>query len=122
MPEVGSPTVVTDCPFCRIVAGDIPAEVLHSNEDVLAFRDLNPQAPTHVLIIPKEHLESIGELTQDHADLLAHLVQAANHLANAEGLHDGWRLVANVGPAGGQTVFHLHLHLLGGRQMTWPPG
>ena len=114
--------MVTDCPFCRIVAGDIPADVLHSTEDVLAFRDLNPQAPTHVLIIPKAHLESIEQLTEDHGDLLAHLVDGANHLAKTEGLRDGWRLVANIGPAGGQTVFHLHLHLLGGRQMTWPPG
>jgi len=93
-----------------------------SSDLVLAFRDLHPQAPTHVLIVPKEHLESIGELTDEHADLLTHLVAAANHLANAEGLDQGWRLVANVGPQGGQTVFHLHLHLLGGRPMTWPPG
>jgi histidine triad (HIT) family protein len=114
--------VVTDCPFCRIVAGDIPAEILHATKDVLAFRDLNPQAPTHILIIPKEHLESLEALSTDHADLLAHLFDAANHLAKTEGLDEGWRLVANVGPAGGQTVFHLHLHLLGGRQMTWPPG
>jgi histidine triad (HIT) family protein len=114
--------VVTECPFCRIVAGDIPADVLHSTEDVLAFRDLHPAAPTHVLIIPKEHLESVQQLNEEHADLLVHLFDTANHLAKTEGLRDGWRLVANVGPAGGQTVFHLHLHLLGGRQMTWPPG
>jgi histidine triad (HIT) family protein len=113
---------VTDCPFCGIVAGTIPADVLHDTEDVLAFRDLNPQAPTHLLIVPKEHLESLEELTDDHGDLLTHLVAAANHLAKTEGLGQGWRLVANVGPQGGQTVFHLHLHLLGGRPMTWPPG
>ncbi|MFN2545482.1 MAG: HIT domain-containing protein, partial [Actinomycetota bacterium] len=92
-------------------------------EHVLAFRDTNPQAPTHILLIPKEHVVSAREIRAEHADLLAELVQAASHLAKAEGIdEDGWRLVTNVGPAAGQTVYHLHVHLIGGRQMRWPPG
>ncbi|MBI3649132.1 MAG: histidine triad nucleotide-binding protein [Actinobacteria bacterium] len=110
------------CVFCKIVAREAPAEILHSTESVMAFRDANPQAPTHLLIVPKEHIDSIDGLSDAHADLLAHMFQAANHLAKTEGLEEGWRLVSNVGPAGGQTVYHLHFHLLGGRRMTWPPG
>ncbi len=111
-----------DCLFCKIAAREVPAEVLHASETVMAFRDLNPQAPTHVLLIPKEHVESIGDLTGAHASMLVDLMQAAAHLAKTEGLDDGWRLVTNVGPDAGQSVFHLHFHLLGGRRMGWPPG
>ena len=113
---------MTGCIFCRIVAREVPAEILHVTEGVMVFRDANPQAPTHLLIVPKEHLESIEDLTEAHSGLLTDMFQSATHMAKTEGLHDGWRLVANVGPAGGQTIFHLHLHLLGGRRMTWPPG
>ena len=112
-----------ECVFCKIAAREIPAEILHVSDTVVAFRDLNPQAPVHILLIPKEHIASIADVEDRHGDVLADLAQAAAHLANAEGISDGgWRLVSNVGVEGGQTVFHLHFHLLGGRPMTWPPG
>jgi histidine triad (HIT) family protein len=113
----------SSCLFCKIVAGEIPAQVLRETERTLAFRDIDPKAPTHVLLIPKEHLASVADVTDDHGDLLADLMQSAAHLAHTEGIdEDGWRLVTNVGPGAGQSVFHLHFHLLGGRPMTWPPG
>ena len=111
------------CVFCRIVAGEEAAQVLHASDSILAFRDINPQAPTHIQLIPKEHIGSAAELEDRHAGMLADLFQAAAHLAKAEGIGDGgWRLVTNVGRDGGQHVFHLHFHLLGGRRMGWPPG
>lgn len=113
----------SSCVFCRIVAGELDAEVLYASETVLAFRDANPQAPVHVLLIPKEHLVSIADVQDDHAGMLADLFQAARQVARAEGVADsGWRLVTNVGREGGQHVYHLHVHLLGGRRMGWPPG
>jgi histidine triad (HIT) family protein len=112
-----------ECIFCKIAAREIPAEILHESDTVVAFRDLNPQAPVHILLIPKEHIPSAAEIDNQHGGVLADLVQAASHLADAEGISGGgWRLVTNVGPDSGQTVFHLHFHLLGGRNMTWPPG
>jgi histidine triad (HIT) family protein len=115
--------VTSSCVFCRIVAGDEPADVLYATDTVLAFRDIHPQAPTHVLLIPKEHLTSAADVEERHADVLADLFHAAKQVARAEGVDDaGWRLVTNVGREGGQHVFHLHLHLLGGRPMGWPPG
>jgi histidine triad (HIT) family protein len=111
------------CIFCKIAAGEIPADIVRESDDVLALRDTNPQAPVHILLIPKEHVESVAELGEDHSGILADIMQAATQLARAEGIADrGWRLVTNVGPEAGQTVFHLHFHLLGGRQMQWPPG
>ncbi|HEX9890728.1 MAG TPA: histidine triad nucleotide-binding protein [Actinomycetota bacterium] len=111
------------CLFCRIVTKEVKADVVHESDDVVAFRDINPQAPTHILIIPKEHIESARALKDRHGDLLAALFQTAAHLAKAEGVdRSGWRLVTNVGPDAGQSVHHLHLHLLGGRGMAWPPG
>jgi histidine triad (HIT) family protein len=113
----------TSCIFCKVAARQVPAEILRESERVVAFRDLNPQAPTHLLIIPKEHIESIADATDDHGALLADIAQAATHLARTEGIdRSGWRLVTNVGPDAGQSVFHLHFHLLGGRPMGWPPG
>jgi histidine triad (HIT) family protein len=113
----------SSCVFCRIVAGEEPAEILHSTETVLAFRDVNPQAPTHLLLIPKEHVTDARELEDRHTGTLADMFQAAAHLAKTEGIdRTGWRLVANVGRDAGQSVYHLHLHLLGGRRMSWPPG
>jgi histidine triad (HIT) family protein len=113
----------TSCVFCRIVTRDQSAEILRESDGVLAFRDTNPQAPTHILIIPKEHVESLTEIADHHGAVLADIMQAASHLANTEGIaSSGWRLVANVGPDAGQSVFHLHFHLLGGRRMAWPPG
>ncbi len=111
------------CVFCRIVSGEAPAQVVHATESILAFRDINPQAPTHIQLIPKEHVESAAELEDRHGGMLADLFQAAAHLAKAEGIDaSGWRLVTNIGPDSGQHVFHLHFHLLGGRRMGWPPG
>ncbi len=111
------------CIFCRIAAREIPADIVHESDTVVAFRDQNPQAPVHLLLIPKEHIVSVADVEDRQGGMLAALLQAATHLANAEGVADGgWRLVSNVGADGGQTVFHLHFHLLGGRPMTWPPG
>ena len=113
----------SSCPFCRVVSGEDPAEILHSTETVLAFRDLRPQAPTHLLLIPKEHITDVRDLEERHAGMLYDLFQAAAHLAKTEGVDgSGWRLVTNVGRDAGQSVFHLHIHLLGGRPMRWPPG
>ncbi|HET6712551.1 MAG TPA: histidine triad nucleotide-binding protein [Actinomycetota bacterium] len=113
----------TSCLFCRIAAREIPADIVRESDGVVAFRDVNPQAPTHILLIPKEHVASVAELGDHHGDVLADIMQAASQLARAEGIAEsGWRLVANVGPDAGQAVFHLHFHLLGGRQMSWPPG
>jgi histidine triad (HIT) family protein len=117
-----SDVISTDCVFCRIAVREIPADILHETEKVVAFRDLDPKAPTHVLLISKEHIESIADVQDRHGGMLADLAQAAAHLARTEGLDDGWRLVTNVGPDAGQSVFHLHVHLLGGRRMAWPPG
>ena len=106
------------CLFCRIVAGQVPADVLRETDRTLAFRDIAPKAPTHVLLIPKEHIPSAAELGHEHADLLVDLLADAQHLARTEGVDEtGWRLIANVGPDSGQVVFHLHFHLLGGRPL-----
>ena len=113
----------TSCIFCRIAAREIPADIVRESDLLVAFRDTNPQAPTHILLIPKEHIASIAEIEEGHGDLLVDIVKAATHLAKAEGISEsGWRLVTNVGPGAGQSVFHLHVHLLGGRPMGWPPG
>ncbi len=113
----------TSCVFCRIVEGSLPAEVLYESDTVVAFRDANPQAPVHVLLIPKEHLVSMADVEDRHAGMLADLFQAARQVARVEGVAEsGWRVVSNVGREGGQHVFHLHVHLLGGRPMGWPPG
>jgi histidine triad (HIT) family protein len=114
---------MVDCPFCRIAAGDADADVVHSGDNVVAFRDINPQAPVHILIIPKDHIESAKSIKDRNGGLLAEIFQAASHLARAEGVdRTGWRLVTNVGEQAGQSVHHLHFHLLGGRPMKWPPG
>ena len=113
----------SDCLFCRIAGGDIPATVVHRDDDVVAFRDVNPQAPTHVLVIPVHHVASAHDLTPAHDQIWARVLHVAQQIAEAENLdRDGYRLVVNIGSNGGQTVEHLHVHLLGGRQMTWPPG
>lgn len=112
-----------ECIFCRIAAGEIQADEVHRTDTVVAFRDVNPRAPTHILLIPVEHIRDLTAIEEGHGDLLLELVRTARHLAEAEGIEEsGWRLVANVGPDAGQSVFHLHLHLLGGRPMSWPPG
>jgi histidine triad (HIT) family protein len=111
-----------DCIFCKIVSGDIPADVVHETEHSLAFRDLEPQAPTHVLVIPRAHYANAAELAAGDPDAAVDLVTAAGAVAAQEGLEAGYRLVFNTGAAAHQTVFHAHLHVLGGRPMTWPPG
>lgn len=111
------------CLFCRIVAGELPANVVLETDGTIAFRDINPQAPTHVLIIPKTHIESAATVGHYHGAVLADLVTAAQQVAADEGIADsGYRLVFNVGRDAGNTVPHLHLHVLGGRNLSWPPG
>lgn len=111
------------CLFCNIVAGSIPANVIYRGPSVTAFRDINPQAPTHLLIVPNRHIAAIADVTEDDRDVLGAMIAVANQLAQEEGVAEsGYRLVVNNGADGGQTVQHLHLHLLGGRPMKWPPG
>jgi histidine triad (HIT) family protein len=113
----------SSCIFCKIARREVPADILRESDRVVAFRDLDPKAPTHILLIPKEHIVSIADVEDDHGALLADIAQAAAHLARTEGIDQtGWRLLTNVGPDAGQSVFHLHFHLLGGRAMGWPPG
>lgn len=111
-----------DCLFCRIVAGDLPAQVVHSTDRVVAFRDLVPQAPTHVLVVPRAHHANAAELAREAPEVSAELVTVAAAVADSEGLDGHYRLVFNTGTGVGQSVFHAHLHLLGGRPMGWPPG
>lgn len=111
------------CLFCKIVAKEIPATVIAENDDAVAFRDIHPAAPTHVLVIPKKHIASVAEMNGEDAALLGRLVLFASEVAKNEGLGEsGFRLVSNNGPNAGQSVFHLHWHVLGGREMSWPPG
>lgn len=113
---------MSDCIFCRIARGEVPTQKVAESEHALAFRDIQPQAPTHVLVIPRTHVTSAAELDHSHAALLAAVFALAAEVARAEKLAEGWRLVTNIGGHGGQTVPHLHFHLLGGRPMQWPPG
>jgi histidine triad (HIT) family protein len=111
------------CLFCRIVDGAIPAQIVYSSPDVTAFRDINPQAPVHVLVIPNRHIESLSEIASDDWPIVGRLTEVTNQLARQEGIAEqGYRVVINNGSNAGQTVPHLHFHLLGGRPMTWPPG
>lgn len=111
-----------DCLFCKIIDGDIPAEKLYEDDNVLAFRDISPQAPTHFLVIPKKHIPSPPDLTPDDEVLLGKMMRAASRVAAEQGLDDGFRVVINSGKKAGQVVFHIHMHILGGRPMGWPPG
>lgn len=112
-----------NCIFCKIAAGEIPAKVIYRDEKLVAFRDIAPQAPVHILIIPVRHMATIKELTPADRELVGDMVLLANKLAQDEGLaEDGYRIVLNCGPNGGQTAYHIHMHLLGGRMMQWPPG
>lgn len=110
------------CLFCRIVAGEIPSDRVFEDDEVIAFRDVAPRAPTHVLVIPRRHVPDVHALNDDDAALLARCFAALRHVADAEGLKTGYRVVTNVGADAGQSVFHLHFHLLGGRGLGWPPG
>ena len=111
-----------DCLFCRIVAGEVPSDRVHEDDEVIAFRDVNPQAPTHVLVIPRRHIPDAHALTDADAGLLVRLFGVVQRVADEAGLGRGYRVVTNVGAESGQSVFHLHFHLLGGRPMAWPPG
>lgn len=112
-----------NCLFCRIIKSEIPAEVVHQDDQAIVIRDINPQAPTHLLVIPKEHIESLDDASGKQESLLGHLLRVAARMANQEGLIDsGYRTVINNGAGAGQSVFHLHVHVLGGRPMNWPPG
>ena len=111
-----------DCLFCKIVAGQIPSDIVYQDDDVFAFNDINPQAPRHILFIPKRHIASMTDLTVEDGPLLAKIYVAASSVAKKLNLERGYRFLTNVGPDAGQSVFHLHFHLLGGRPLGWPPG
>ncbi len=111
-----------DCIFCKIIAGELPATIVHESEHAVGFRDLDPQAPTHVLVIPRRHAADIATLAAQAPEEVAPLFAAAAAVAESEGLTKGYRMVANTGAEAQQTVFHAHVHVLGGRPMTWPPG
>jgi histidine triad (HIT) family protein len=114
---------MADCLFCKIRDGKIPSTKIHDDEVCFAFRDLNPQAPTHVLVVPKRHVATLNDVGPEDASIVGHLFVVASKIAADEGhAEDGWRTVFNVNQAAGQTVFHLHLHVLGGRAFGWPPG
>ena len=114
---------MSDCLFCKILEGEIPADIVFENDDVLAFRDVNPQAPTHILIIPRKHISTTNDLTENDEVIMGKLFNTAKVIAAQEGVSDdGYRMVVNCNEKAGQTVFHIHMHLLAGRSMTWPPG
>ena len=115
--------MTNNCIFCAIAAHEVPATIVHEDDAVLAVRDLNPQAPVHVLVMPREHLVSAADVNHEHAELWYRMLRVAKHVAASEGVAEsGYRLVVNTGKEGGQTVAHLHMHVLGGRSMAWPPG
>jgi len=111
-----------NCLFCKIIAGKIPSKKVYEDDKVYVFEDINPKAPTHVLIVPKRHVVGLKEATPEDAEILGYCQLIAAKIGRERGIEDGYRTVYNVGPRSGQSVFHLHLHLLGGRDMTWPPG
>lgn len=111
-----------DCIFCKIASGEIPSTRVYEDDLCVAFKDLEPQAPVHILIIPREHIVSAAEITPGNSSIVAHIFEVAAKLAKDNKLENGWRIVSNVGEDGGQSVKHMHFHLLGGRAMAWPPG
>ncbi len=112
-----------DCLFCKIADKSIPSDIVYEDDKVVAFRDVNPQAPTHILIIPRQHIATLNDVSVDDNQLVGHIINTAKTIAANEGLaNDGYRVAMNCNRHGGQTVFHIHLHLLGGRQLQWPPG
>ena len=113
---------MSDCIFCKIAAGEIPSRKVYEDETVLAFYDLDPQAPEHILLIPKTHIASAAEITPKNSGLVAHIFEVAAEIAAQKGFADGFRVVTNCGESAGQSVKHLHFHLLAGRDFTWPPG
>ena len=113
---------LSDCLFCKFGAGDIPVDEVYSDDDVIAFRDIAPKAPSHVLVIPRQHFDNVAQLTNDAPELAARVLAAAVTVAELESLSGGFRLITNTGADGGQSVNHVHFHVLGGRELTWPPG
>ena len=114
---------MSDCLFCKILDGEIPCDRVYENDQVIAFRDVNPQAPTHILVIPRKHISTVNDLTADDKNIVGEMMLAAQVIAKQEGIEEsGYRLVMNCNEGAGQTVFHIHLHILGGRRMNWPPG
>jgi histidine triad (HIT) family protein len=113
---------MNDCLFCKIIAGEIPSKKVHEDEHTYAFEDVDPKAPTHVLIVPKKHIRGLKEACEEDADIVGRCHLSAAQIARQRGIEDGYRTVLNVGPKSGQSVFHLHVHLLGGRVLHWPPG
>ena len=111
-----------DCLFCKIASGDIPSTKVYEDQQIVAFRDINPQAPTHILIIPRRHIERLTDLGPAEAELIGQMTLLANKIAQDEGIVEGFRTVFNCGEGADQSVWHIHMHLLGGRPMTWPPG
>ena len=114
---------MSDCLFCKMISGEIQPDTVYEDDEVLGFRDINPQAPTHVLVVPKTHIATINDLQDKHTDLIGKLYLAAKKIAHDEGIaEEGYRTLINCNAGAGQTVFHIHLHVLGGRPMEWPPG
>jgi histidine triad (HIT) family protein len=114
---------VSDCLFCRIIKGEVKGNIVYQDNSVVAFKDINPKAPVHLLIVPRKHIATVLDLQQEDQGLIGDIFAAANQLARDQGISkDGFRIVINCGPGAGQTVFHLHFHLMGGRSMSWPPG
>ena len=111
-----------DCLFCRIVAGEIPTRKVYEDEHTFAFEDIDPKAPTHILVVPKKHIRGLKEVSSEDAEIVGRCHLTAAHVARERGIENGYRTVLNVGPGAGQSVFHLHVHLLGGRDLKWPPG
>jgi histidine triad (HIT) family protein len=113
---------MSDCLFCKIVEGEIPSEKVYEDEELFAFRDINPQAPVHLLVVPKKHVASLDEADDGDAALMGDIMMRIRHLAREQGVQSGYRVVNNCGSSAGQSVFHIHFHLLGGRDLGWPPG
>jgi len=113
---------MSDCLFCKIIAGEIPSKKVYEDEHTFAFEDIDPKAPTHLLIVPKKHIRGLKEATAEEAGILGRCHLTAARIAKERGIEEGYRTVLNVGPKSGQSVFHLHVHLLGGRDLRWPPG
>ncbi len=116
------PDYVSDCLFCRVIKGEAPAKKVLEDDRAFAFHDIRPQAPTHILVVPKKHIRGLNEATPEDAELIGYCHLLAARIARERGIEDGYRTVLNVGPKSGQSVFHLHVHLIGGRELRWPPG
>ena len=113
---------MSDCLFCNVVSGTTPAEIVYEDDQAIVFKDIYPKADVHLIFIPKKHIGSLDELDKTHDTLIAHMIRLLPKIARDQGLFNGFRTVINTGPGGGQEVYHLHMHLLGGRKMNWPPG